>query len=149
MPDGGKFVVETASIDLEEGEETRRIGIEPGAYVMRPERHGCGMEPKPGAAFEPFYDKRRKRTGWALPSTVSSSKHDRYGLQPPAGHIFEIYLPGRKNRRVALAANRQPGGSRRPAVEDEDGVRKLCSAVLQSNGYTYWKPPTASPACAI
>src|SRR5205814_1333850 len=26
MPDGGKFVVETASIDLEEGEESRRIG---------------------------------------------------------------------------------------------------------------------------
>ena len=45
MPDGGRFVIETANADLAEGDDSRRIGIEPGSYVMiGVSDTGCGMD---------------------------------------------------------------------------------------------------------
>jgi two-component system, cell cycle sensor histidine kinase and response regulator CckA len=147
MPDGGKFVVETASIDLEEGEESRRIGVEPGAYVMiAVSDTGCGMDAETRSRlFEPFFTTKRqgKRTGLGLSIVYGIVKQNHGQItvysQPGSGTIFEIYLP--RSREPAEAPPR--GKPARPGrgsetillVEDEDGVRKLCSAVLQSNGY--------------
>ena len=147
MPDGGKFVVETASIDLEEGEETRRIDIEPGAYVMMAVSDtGCGMDAETRARlFEPFFTTKRqgRRTGLGLSLVYGIVKQNHGQItvysQPSSGTIFEIYLP--RTQEPAEAAPRgkpvQPGRGSETIllVEDEDGVRKLCSAVLQSNGY--------------
>jgi len=148
MPDGGKFVVETASIDLEEGEESRRIGIGPGAYVMMAVSDtGCGMDADTRSRlFEPFFTTKGlgKGTGLGLSIVYGIVKQNQGQItvysQPGSGTIFEIYLP--RSRDQAEAAPRgkpaQPGKGSETIllVEDEDGVRKLCSAVLQSNGYT-------------
>jgi CheY-like chemotaxis protein len=148
MPDGGKFVVETASIDLDEGEESRRIGVEPGAYVMMAVSDtGCGMDADTRSRlFEPFFTTKTqgKRTGLGLSIVYGIVKQNHGQItvysQPGSGTIFEIYLP----RTREPAETNPPGKPAQPGkgsetillVEDEDGVRKLCSAVLQSNGYT-------------
>ena len=60
--------------------------------------------------------------------------------QEGSGTIFEIYLP-RTKEPVEAAPRGRPGraggGSETVLLVDNDeGVRKLCSAVLQSHGYT-------------
>src|SRR5579859_1304021 len=148
MPDGGKFVIETAGIELEEGEESRRIGVDPGAYVMMAVSDtGCGMDADTRSRlFEPSFTTKGlgKGTGLGLSIVYGIVKQNQGQItvysQPGSGTIFEIYLP--RSREHAEAAPRgkpaQPGKGSETIllVEDEDGVRKLCSAVLQSNGYT-------------
>src|SRR2546422_4374058 len=60
--------------------------------------------------------------------------------QVDCGTIFEIYLPRAKEMVEPVHRGRiaRPGSGSETIllVDDEDGVRKLCSAVLQSNGYT-------------
>ena len=73
--------------------------------------------------------------------------------QPGSGTIFEIYLP--RTREPAESAPRgkpaQPGKGSETIllVEDEDGVRKLCSAVLQSNGYTVLEAVDGAAGLAV
>ncbi len=148
MPDGGKFVVETAGIDLEEGEESRRIGVDPGAYVMMAVSDtGCGMDADTRARlFEPFFTTKGlgKGTGLGLSIVYGIVKQNQGQItvysQPGSGTIFEIYLPRSRDQAEATPRGKptQPGKGSETIllVEDEDGVRKLCSAVLQSNGYT-------------
>jgi len=147
MPDGGKFVVETASINLEEGEESRRIGVEPGAYVMMAVSDtGCGMDAETRSRlFEPFFTTKGqgKRTGLGLSLVYGIVKQNHGQItvysQPGSGTIFEIYLPQTREQAEAAPRGKPPrpgrGAETILLVEDEDGVRKLCSAVLQSNGY--------------
>ena len=161
MPDGGKFVIETANIDLEEGEESRRIGIEPGAYVMMAVSDtGCGMDADTRSRlFEPFFTTKGlgKGTGLGLSIVYGIVKQNQGQItvysQPGSGTIFEIYLP--RSRDQAEAAPRgkpaQPGKGSETIllVDDEDGVRQLCSAVLQSNGYTVLEAVDGAAALAL
>jgi two-component system cell cycle sensor histidine kinase/response regulator CckA len=148
MPNGGRFVLETANVDLEEGDDSRRIGIEPGSYVMiGVSDTGCGMDTETRSRlFEPFFTTKGEGRGSGLGlSTVYGIVKQNHGQitvysQVGSGTIFEIYLP-RTKESVELAPRgrlgRAGGGSETVLlVDNEDGVRKLCSAVLQSNGYT-------------
>jgi len=148
MPNGGKFVVETAISDFEDGEESRRIGVEPGAYIMMAVSDtGCGMDAETRSRlFEPFFTTKGqgRRTGLGLSIVYGIVKQNRGQItvysQPGAGTIFEIYLP-RTQETVEAAPRDRPALPGRGTetillVDDEDGVRKLCSAILQANGYT-------------
>jgi two-component system, cell cycle sensor histidine kinase and response regulator CckA len=93
--------------------------------------------------FEPFFTTKApgKGSGVGL-STV-------YGLikqaggqitvysQPNCGTIFEVYLPRVTEPVVERLRVKRPtsGSETILLVDDEEGVRKLCRAVLQSNGY--------------
>ncbi len=108
---------------------------------------GCGMDADTRSRlFEPFFTTKGlgKGTGLGLSIVYGIVKQNNGQItvysQPGSGTIFEIYLP-----RTSEPAETTPRG--KPAqtgkgsetillVEDEDGVRKLCSSVLQSNGYT-------------
>jgi len=161
MPDGGKFVVETAGIDLDEGEDSRRIGVEPGPYVMMAVSDtGCGMDADTRSRlFEPFFTTKGqgKGTGLGLSIVYGIVKQNHGQItvysQPGSGTIFEIYLP--RSQEPAEAAPRgkpvQPGRGSETIllVEDEDGVRKLCSAVLQSNGYTVLEATDGAAGLAL
>ena len=144
MPKGGKLVVETANADLGAG-SSKNIGVKPGSYVMLAVSDtGVGMDPETRSRlFEPFFTTKApgKGSGLGLATVYGAIKQMEGQVtvysQPDCGTIFEIYLP-----RVTEAVT-EPGRKFSPKgsetillVDDEEGVRKLVQAVLQSNGYS-------------
>ncbi len=144
MPQGGKLVIEIADTDLEEGPSSKSIGLNPGPYVMMAiSDTGAGMDPATRSRlFEPFFTSKGPGTGsgLGLASVYAIVKQSAGQIsvysQPGCGSIFEIYLP-RVTDAVAEVPRRGPakGSETILLVDDEDGVRKLVHAVLQSHGY--------------
>ncbi len=143
MPKGGKVVVETANVDLEPG-SSKNFGVKPGSYVMLAVSDtGIGMDPETRSRlFEPFFTTKDPGKGSGLGlATVYGIVRQCEGQitvysQPGCGTIFEIYLP-RAHEPVSLPVKTaSPKGSETILlVDDEEGVRKLVSAVLKTNGY--------------
>ena len=154
MPQGGKVVIETANVELDEEYAGRHIGVQPGRYVMLAvSDNGSGMDEQTQARiFEPFFTTKTegKGTGLGL-STV-------YGIvRQSGGHIavesalgegtrFRIYLPPAavteltvktvKDEMPPMQTEILSGTETVLVVEDEPALRSLISAVLEKCGYT-------------
>jgi len=159
MPQGGKLVIETVNVHLDESSAHRPSPPAPsttrdysdvvaGPYVLLAVSDtGVGMTPETlSHIFEPFFTTKEhtKGTGLGL-STVygivrQSGGHIRVHSEPGAGTTFRIYLPRvgeplrKAGRRRVTAADRK-GSETVLLVEDEDVVRNLARAILQENGY--------------
>jgi two-component system, cell cycle sensor histidine kinase and response regulator CckA len=147
MPGGGKLVLETANVDFEDEPSAMKVGVKPGSYVMLAASDtGIGMDTETRSRlFEPFFTTKKQGQGSGLGlSTVygivkQSEGHITVYSQVGCGSIFEVYLP-----RVSESEEKLHGGKRREQkgsetillVDDEDGVRKLVQAILQSHGYS-------------
>ena len=147
MPNGGKLVVETSNVDLEDAAASKKVGVPSGSYVMLAMNDtGVGMNDEVRSRlFEPFFTTKEQGKGSGLGlSTVYGIIRQNGGQitvysQVNCGTIFEIYLPRVKD--AAAVPQKEvsipPKGSETVLlVDDEDGVRKLVSAILQSNGYS-------------
>jgi hypothetical protein len=156
MPRGGKFVLETANVDLEDA-AAQNMGIKPGPYVMMAiSDTGVGMDNETRSRlFEPFFTTKTPGSGSGLGlATVYGAVKQVEGhvtvySQPGCGTIFEIYLPRVKEAvteptRKALAK----GSETILLVDDEEGVRKLVYAVLKSNGYDVMEASNGAAALA-
>jgi two-component system, cell cycle sensor histidine kinase and response regulator CckA len=146
MPSGGRLLVETSNVELDETYAREHGPVRPGSYVMLVVSDtGFGMDRETQAhIFEPFFTTKRqgKGTGLGL-STVFGIVQQSGGniyvySEPDRGTTFKIYFPrvaaGPQSveRRPAKAA----GGSETVlVVEDEAGVRKLIHSVLKQAGY--------------
>ena len=154
MPQGGKIVIETANVDLEPG-SSKNLGIKPGSYVMLAVSDtGVGMDPETRSRlFEPFFTTKDpgKGSGLGLATVYGIVKQCEGQItvysQPGCGTIFEIYLP-RAREAVAQPVRKssQKGSETILLVDDEEGVRKLVSAVLKSNGYDVLEASNGSAA---
>jgi CheY-like chemotaxis protein len=155
MPSGGKLVIETANVDIGEA-AAAQPDAQPGPYVMLAlSDTGIGMNAATRSRlFEPFFSTKAPGSGSGLGlSTVYGMVKQANGWitvysQPNCGTIFEVYYP-----RVTTPT---PHPVRRPSakgsetillVDDEEGVRALCAAILQGNGYTVL--PAAGGAAAV
>jgi CheY-like chemotaxis protein len=156
MPSGGKLVIETANVNLEE-QSSKRIGVPPGAYVMLAiSDTGTGMDPETRSRlFEPYFTTKAPGGGSGLGlSTVYGAVKQAEGQitvysQPNCGTIFEIYLP-RVTEDVPEPVRRRSakGSETILLVDDEENVRKLCCAILQANGYDILEAGNGSAAIA-
>jgi PAS domain S-box-containing protein len=156
MPNGGKLVVETANVDLEE-QSGERLGMQPGPCVMLAvSDNGIGMDPATRSRlFEPFFTTKAPGQGSGLGlSTVYGVVKQAEGQvtvfsQPNCGTIFEVYLP-RVTEPVIERVSARPltGSETILLVDDEEGVRKLCCAVLETNGYNVLEADNAQSALA-
>ncbi|MCU1234673.1 MAG: sensor hybrid histidine kinase [Candidatus Solibacter sp.] len=156
MPDGGKLAVETANVDVEEL-DSKRLGIRPGEYVMLAVSDtGTGITPENRSrVFEPFFTTKApgKGSGLGLAAAYGSVKQAEGQItvysQPDCGTIFEVYLP-RAGAPTESEAKAAPKGSETILlVDDEEGVRKICGAVLEANGYNVLAASGAQAAIAI
>ncbi len=157
MPQGGKLVIETANVNVDDGPAGKNVGVKPGSYVMMAMSDtGVGMDAETRSRlFEPFFTTKAQGQGSGLGlsmvyGTIKQSEGQvTVYSQPGCGTIFEIYLPRVKDVAVEAPRRRSAKGSETILlVDDEEGVRKLVSAVLASNGYDVIEASNGAAALA-
>lgn len=137
-------------------------GVAPGAYVVLSVTDtGKGMtEETRRRIFEPFFTTkgRGKGTGLGL-STVYGIVKQAGGevtveSQVSAGTTFRIHLPALERAVAAGVESSPPAEVKRGTetvllVEDETGLRKLVSELLQMHGYTVLQAADCREALAV
>jgi PAS domain S-box-containing protein len=148
MPSGGKFILETSAVQLEEGFAEQHIP--PGKYILLAVSDtGCGMnEATVSRIFEPFFTTKEagKGTGLGLATVYGIVKHSAGHIlvysEPGHGTTFKIYLPsaedkiglGSKPETETVSPKRQ--GTTILLVEDDEIMRGLTRQLLKEHGYT-------------
>jgi PAS domain S-box-containing protein len=148
MPGGGRLVVETASVAVDEALASRHIGLTPGEHVLLTvSDNGCGMTGEVQAhLFEPFFTTKApgKGTGLGL-STVYGIVQQHGGKilvssEEGRGTTFKLFFPKihaasePENAAPSRQATRE-GTETILVVEDNKGVREYVRAVLGQQGY--------------
>ena len=148
MPMGGKIIVQTANVYVNETFTRRHPELQPGPYIqVSVIDHGLGMDPETLAhIFDPFFTAKAsgKGTGLGL-STVygiikQSGGHIEVSSQPEEGTVFEIYLPqiedSPEDSSEQCVSGVTPQGSETVlVVEDEEVLLKLIQEALEMQGY--------------
>ncbi len=148
MPKGGKLVIETASVHLDETYVQAHSIVPPGEYVLlMVTDSGEGIAPEHlSHIFEPFYTTKEEREGTGLGlATVYGIVKQNSGFiwvytEPGMGTTFKIYLPRAKDARVlpqlSLPLVGYCGGCETVLLaEDEAAVRRSTREFLSLNGY--------------
>ncbi len=149
MPTGGKLVIETGNVFLDEEYARTHSEVKSGLYVMfAVSDTGCGMDSQTiSRIFDPFFTTktREKGTGLGLSTTYGIVKqhqgHISVYSELNRGTTFKIYLPLAPDtvpiETRDLRMDCQIRGSETVLiVEDEDLVRELTSEALRTLGYT-------------
>jgi PAS domain S-box-containing protein len=147
MREGGRLTIETAPIDLAEGNDYE---LAAGRCIMlRVKDTGCGMTPAVQAhLFEPFFTTKApgKGTGLGLSTVYGIVKQSGGAITvdtaPGKGATFVIVLPAASGADESAAATAAVG--RAPVkrtetvllVEDEAQVRELSAIALERAGFT-------------
>jgi signal transduction histidine kinase/ActR/RegA family two-component response regulator len=149
MPQGGRLILETANVDLDDEYVRRHVGARPGPHVMLAVADtGAGISHEiQSQIFEPFFTTKEpgKGTGLGLATVYGIVKQSggyiEVDSEPGRGTTFRIYLPrldaepAPVDRSVGPAA--AAGGTETILlVEDEEGVRELARDILRASGYT-------------
>ncbi len=147
LPQGGKLLITTSTVELDEGYALSHAEVKPGQYVLLTvSDNGMGMsKPTQERIFEPFFTTKEpgKGTGLGL-STVygiikQSNGHIWVYSEEGHGTTFKIYLPSSTITERSGASEKtksSPRGSETILlVEDEDALRNLARRVLEINGY--------------
>ena len=149
MPQGGRLVIETRNVEIDEAYASEREEVEPGSYVMvavSDTGHGMDEETR-GRVFEPFFTTKAVGEGTGLGLAMvygfvkQSGGHVEAYSEPGRGTTFRIFLPRVFDAEATSAAAEEqapmPKGHETVLlVEDEEVVRHLSRRVLQSAGYT-------------
>jgi two-component system cell cycle sensor histidine kinase/response regulator CckA len=148
MPTGGKLVIETQPVFLDEAYAASHNDLSPGHYVLLAVTdNGCGMTRDVVAQiFEPFFTTKEdgKGTGLGLATVygiVKQSKgHVAVYSEPEIGTTFKVYLPS-LDKAVPLPAAPElmpalDGSETILLVEDEASLRALAAESLRRLGYS-------------
>jgi PAS domain S-box-containing protein len=149
MPKGGRFILETDTVEFDEHFAEQHRPLKPGKYVMLAvSDSGSGMDKATlSRIFEPFFTTKEpgKGTGLGL-STVygiaqQSGGHIWVYSEPGRGTTFKVYLPSAAHRLTSPAsAEAEAVAPKRVArillVEDDEIMRSLTLKLLQEQGYS-------------
>ncbi|POR44914.1 histidine kinase [Methylobacterium sp. V23] len=150
MPKGGRLIIETDNVHLDEAYAAQNPGVPAGQYVLVAlTDSGSGMPPDVAAkAFDPFFTTKPvgQGTGLGLSQVYGfvrqSGGHVAIYSEPERGTTVRIYLPrhfGDAAEMERVTPTMLPEGSAREVilvVEDEDGVRDLAVEALRDLRYT-------------
>ena len=147
MPNGGRVLVETAHISVDEELAASYLNVPVGDYVMLAVSDtGIGMtDDVKSHIFEPFFTTKEKGKGTGLGlSTVYGLVTQSHGTvsvysQPGEGTVFKILFPAIAPETpvdMPAAGSIDLSGAETILVaEDESGIRRYLRQVLDRNGY--------------
>jgi PAS domain S-box-containing protein len=149
MPRGGKFILETAAVELDEVFTSQHRPMKEGPHVMLAVSDtGIGMDQATVARiFEPFFTTKEagKGTGLGLATVYGivqqSGGHIWVYSEVGSGTIFKIYLPSAEHKiaeKTATEAERaiaRREGRVILLVEDDEIMLSLTRKLLEQNGY--------------
>lgn len=162
MPQGGRLVIETGEVRLEENFVRANPGTKPGNHVvLSVSDTGCGMSDELVAQiFDPFFSTKEKGRGTGLGlSTVYGIIKQSGGTicvesEPGRGSTFKIYLPQTEGEAVEGLKKRAVGKFDKGTeailvVEDEDRLRRLITRFLARLGYQVTTAANGSEAVVL
>jgi two-component system, cell cycle sensor histidine kinase and response regulator CckA len=147
MPRGGRIVIETGNVVLEQSTPDTLLEVSPGPYVMLAVKdNGAGIDPELRAkVFEPFFTTKEVGRGSGLGLAVvygivkQSGGNVSITSQPGDGTTLRVYFPrAAEATEVARPAERpRPyrGTERVLLAEDELGLRRFMTQALEFQGY--------------
>ena len=146
MPNGGKLLLETRNVVLDEAYAQANPDVRPGPYVMLAVSDtGTGMSPEiQDKVFEPFFTTKEVGKGSGLGLSMvygfvkQSGGHIRIYSEVGHGTTIRLYLPPAQGQAEAAPAPTAPlshGSETIMVVEDDALVRNFVTAQLQSLGY--------------
>ncbi|MGY4505462.1 PAS domain S-box-containing protein [Bradyrhizobium sp. GM24.11] len=146
MPNGGKLLLETHRVVLDEAYAQANAEVRPGPYVMLAVSDtGTGMPLSvQDKAFEPFFTTKEVGKGSGLGLSMvygfvkQSGGHIKIYSEEGHGTTIKLYLPpgeGVAEETAAIAPQAEGGAEIIFVVEDDTLVRNFVTAQLQSLGY--------------
>jgi CheY-like chemotaxis protein len=146
MPCGGKLMLETASVVLDEAYAQNNAEIRPGAYAMiAVSDTGTGMSAELcDKVFEPFFTTKPEGKGTGLGLSMvygfvkQSGGYIKIHSEQGRGTMIKIYLPaagGCVETADSVVLPTHGAGETILVVEDDDLVRGFVTAQLDSLGY--------------
>ena len=148
MPSGGRIVIQTSNVTVDDSYRGEHTFIHPGDYVViSVSDTGLGMDKDTQSRiFEPFFTTKEKGKGTGLGlSTVYGIIKQSGGYifvqsEIGRGTTFTIYLPSVEGPKESTGAapdwRSAAGGSETVLlVEDEESVRQLVRDTLEAKGY--------------
>jgi two-component system cell cycle sensor histidine kinase/response regulator CckA len=149
MPEGGKLLIETSNLDVNESLASSFPFLQPGPYVLLTVTDtGIGMDADTRRhIFEPFFTTKGpgKGTGLGLATVYGVVKQSGGGVivdsEPGKGSTFKIYLPQTQESALAPAPDETAtkgsmGTGTILLVEDEEALLSLTAERLTECGYT-------------
>jgi signal transduction histidine kinase/CheY-like chemotaxis protein/CHASE3 domain sensor protein len=161
MPDGGRLIIETSNVMIDEEYASTHADTAPGPYAMISVTDtGSGMTREVlDKVFEPFFTTKEKGkgTGLGLPSVYGIIRQSGGFVwvysEPERGTTFKIYLP--KSNTIAPISRQSPIQNRRVGpetillVEDDLEVRQVAMRILKQNGYRVLEAGNGADALRI
>ncbi|CCE04365.1 putative sensor histidine kinase with a CHASE3 and a response regulator receiver domain; peptide signal [Bradyrhizobium sp. STM 3843] len=159
MPDGGKLLLETQRVVLDEAYAAANVGVAPGPYIMvAVSDTGTGMSAEVrDRAFEPFFTTKEAGKGSGLGLSMvygfvkQSGGHIKIYSEEGRGTTIRMYLPPAKGGaeiKETLEAP-IPGGSETIlVVEDDRLVQDFVVTQLKMLGYKTLTASTGAEALA-
>ena len=146
MPNGGKLLLETHRVVLDEAYAQANADVTPGPYIMLAVSDtGTGMSVETQQkAFEPFFTTKEVGKGSGLGLSMvygfvkQSGGHIKIYSEKGHGTTIKLYLPpgeGTTEVAASIAPQAEGGAETIFVVEDDNLVRNFVTAQLQSLGY--------------
>jgi PAS domain S-box-containing protein len=149
MPDGGRLIIETQNVELDEDFVSRHVGSRSGAHaLLTVSDTGAGMDVGTvSRIFEPFFTTKGPGHGTGLGLSMVYGVVKQSGgyiwvySEVGKGTIFKIYLPQVSGVPDSVVRARpseiqKPGVETVLLVEDDPGVRDLVETLLSAKGYS-------------
>jgi two-component system cell cycle sensor histidine kinase/response regulator CckA len=162
MPQGGKIIIETAEVVLDEEFASRHLDVVAGDYIMLSVSDtGVGIDAETlSHIFEPFFTTKKagEGTGLGLSTTYGivkqSGGHITVASVRGRGTTFRVYLP--KLTETYDDGSTAPHSKPMPTgiatilvVEDESGLRRLMRVALEMQGYRVLEAKDGAEALSV
>lgn len=144
MPTGGKLLLSTQLVDLDDPYVRHHYGVSPGRYVvLEVTDTGCGMdEATRQHIFEPFFTTKGPAgsgLGLATVFGIVEGLGGHLGVysEPDHGTTMKVYLPA-VDKPISVQVRSQPprrGSETVLLVEDDPSVRAVARLALRQYGY--------------
>jgi len=155
MPQGGRVVLETHNVDLDDEYCRQNVEVSPGSYIqLSVSDTGIGMDARTRSqVFEPFFTTKEKDKGTGLGLATcygivkQAGGHIWLYSEPANGTTVKIYLPHTSESKPEQTSSELStipleGTETILLVEDEPSVRELAKQILAKQGYKVLTAPT-------